>query len=87
MGHGVQMVHRPIHRHRAEVPLVLDHAEHQRRDSHLQIGGIFAEVRVADDHVQPPVLLRIGVRLVAGVDDRTFQVVSSPTSTSKKSAR
>ena len=29
-----------------------------------------AHVRVADDHVQPPVALGVGVRLVAGVDDR-----------------
>ena len=32
-----------------------------------------AQVGVADDDVQPAVLLRVGVRLVAGVDDRALQ--------------
>ncbi len=31
---------------------------------------VLAHVRVADDHVETPVLLGVGVRLVAGVDDR-----------------
>ena len=41
--------------------------------AHLEVGGDLAHVRVADDHVQPPVLLRVGVRLVAGVDDRPLE--------------
>ena len=32
-----------------------------------------AQVGVADDHVEPPVLLGVGVGLVAGVDDRPLQ--------------
>ena len=36
----------------------------------LSMRGGLAHVRVADDHVQPAVALGVGVRLVAGVDDR-----------------
>ena len=39
----------------------------------LQEGRDLRQVRVADDHVQPAVLLRIGVRFVAGVDDRPLE--------------
>jgi hypothetical protein len=54
-------------------PAVLDHGQHQRRGAHLEVGRDLREVGVADDHVQPPVLVRVGVRLVAGVDDRPLQ--------------
>ena len=39
----------------------------------LEVGGDLGEVGVADDHVQPAVLLGVGVRLVAGVDDRPLE--------------
>jgi hypothetical protein len=48
----------------------LDHAQHQVGGAHFQQGRRLAHVGVADDHVQPPEPLRIGVRLVPGVDDR-----------------
>src|SRR4029077_15550245 len=35
----------------------------------LEIGRYLAQVGIADDHVQPTVLLRVRVRLVPGVDD------------------
>ena len=52
---------------------VFDHREHDRGRADLQERRDLAQVRVADDHVQPAVLLRIGVRLVARVDDRALQ--------------
>src|SRR5580693_2524406 len=52
---------------------VLDHREHQRRRAQLQVAGDLAHIRVADGHVQAAVLLRVGVRLVPGVDDRPLQ--------------
>ncbi len=39
----------------------------------LEVGRDLGEVGVADDDVQPAVLLGDGVRLVAGVDDRALQ--------------
>ena len=39
----------------------------------LEVGRDLGQVGVADDHVQPAVLLRVGVRLVPGVDDRPLQ--------------
>ena len=66
-------------RHRvAEQPVVaervvLDHRQHDRRGADLEVGGDLAHVGVADDHVQPAVLLGVAVRLVAGVDDRALQ--------------
>ena len=39
----------------------------------LEVGGGLGEVGVADDHVQPAVLVGIGVRLVAGVDDAALE--------------
>ena len=53
--------------------LVLDHREHQRGGADLEVGAHLAHVGVADDHVQPPVLLRVGMRLVARVDDGPLQ--------------
>jgi len=66
---------------------IFDHLEHDRRGADLQERRDLAEVRVSDDHVQPPVLFGIGVGFVPGIDDGLFSVVSSPTSVSKKSAR
>ena len=39
----------------------------------LEQRGVLAEVRVADDDVQPAVLVGVGVRLVAGVDDAPLE--------------
>ena len=48
----------------------LHHPQHEVGDADLHEGRPLAHVRVADDHVEPTVALRVGVRLVAGVDDR-----------------
>ena len=48
----------------------LDQPQHQFRRADLQQRRRLAHVGVTDDDVQAPVALRIGVRLVAGVDDR-----------------
>src|SRR5215468_922559 len=48
----------------------LDHAQHQVRGTDLEQRGRLAHVGVADDHMQPPEPLGVGVRLVPGVDDR-----------------
>ncbi|MCY1373682.1 hypothetical protein D9M69_609720 [compost metagenome] len=47
----------------------LDEAQHHGGGSELEVVGDLAQVRVADDHMEPAVLVRRGVRLVAGVDD------------------
>ena len=39
----------------------------------LRIRRRLGQVRVTDDDVQPPVLVRVGVRLVAGVDDAALE--------------
>ncbi len=52
---------------------LLDHVEDERRGAHLEQGRVLAHVRVADDHVQAAVLVGVGVRLVAGVDDAPFE--------------
>ena len=39
----------------------------------LEVRRDLGEVGVADDDVQPAVLLGVGVRLVAGVDDRPLE--------------
>jgi hypothetical protein len=49
----------------------LDHSQHQVRRPDLEQGGRLGHVAVADDDVQPAEPLRVGVRLVAGVDDRS----------------
>ena len=49
---------------------LLDHPQHQVAAGDLEHRGRLAHVGVADDDVQPAVLLGVGVRLVAGVDDR-----------------
>ena len=79
MGQGRIVRHLLERGHRArdaqvgrEEPL-LDHREHQRRRADLEVGRGLGQVRVAQDHVQPAVLLGVGVRLVAGVDDRPLQ--------------
>ncbi len=73
VGHGVQRRDRPVDGEVRGEELVLDHREDQRGRAELEIGRDLGEVGVADDDVQPPVLLRDCVRLVAGVDDRALQ--------------
>ena len=48
----------------------LDHAQHDVGGPDLEQHGHLAHVRVADDDVQPAEPLGVGMRLVAGVDDR-----------------
>ena len=52
---------------------VFDHREHDRGRADLEERRDLAQVRVADDHVQAAVLLRVGVRFVARVHDRALQ--------------
>ena len=51
----------------------LDHRQHERRGAVLEVDRHLGAVGVADDDVQAPVLLGVGVRLVAGVDDRALE--------------
>ena len=53
--------------------VVLDHGQHQGGGAHLQEGGHFGQVGVADDDVQPAVAVRVGMGLVPGVDDGALQ--------------
>ena len=39
----------------------------------LQVGRRLGQVGIADDDVQPAVLVGVGVRLVAGVDDAALE--------------
>ncbi len=48
---------------------VLQHGQKDAGRADLQERGVLAHVGVADDHVEPPEPLGVGVRLVAGVDD------------------
>lgn len=52
---------------------VLDHRQHQGRGAELEIGGDLREVGIADDHMEPAVLLGVGVGLVPGVDDGALE--------------
>jgi hypothetical protein len=49
---------------------LLDHGQDQVGGPDLEEGRPLRHVGVADDHVQAPVALGVGVGLVAGVDDR-----------------
>ena len=69
----VHGVHRPGQREVGEVHALLDEVEHQRRGADLEIGRRLGEVGVADDDVQPAVLVGVGVRFVAGVDDAALE--------------
>ncbi len=70
MAHLADGADRVVQRKVAERHPRFDHFQHQRRGAHLEHCGGLAHVGVADDDVQPPVLLGVGVRLVASVDDR-----------------
>ena len=50
--------------------VLFEHAQQDRRRPDLEERRVLAHVRVADDHVQAAEPLGVGVRLVAGVDDR-----------------
>ncbi len=52
---------------------VFDHGEHQGGGADLEVGRDLGQIGVADDHVQTPVAVGVGVRLVAGVHDRALQ--------------
>ena len=65
----------------------LDHAQHDVGAADLEQRGDLVHVRVADDDVQPAVALGVGVRLVAGVDDRPDRVVAEETPSQMCSAR
>ncbi len=52
---------------------VLDHVDHQRGGAQFQERGVLRQVRVADDDVQPAVLVRVGVRFVPRVDDAALE--------------
>ena len=56
-----------------EADALLDHVQHQRGGADLEERGVLAHVGVADDDVQPAVLVGVGVRLVAGVDDAALE--------------
>src|SRR5580693_7119010 len=50
---------------------VLDHRQHQRARAHLQKVGYLCEVCVAGYDVESSIRVRVGVRFVAGVDNRS----------------
>jgi hypothetical protein len=54
-------------------PAVLDHRQDQRGRPDLEVGRDLRQVGVADDDVEPAVLVGVGVRLVARVDDRPLE--------------
>ena len=65
--------HDPALKREVRQELILDHLQHDRRGPDLQERRDLAHVRVADDHVEPAILVRVGVRLVARVDDRPLE--------------
>src|SRR3954451_23526242 len=69
---GYRRLYRKVDAGVGEPPL-LDHREDEARRADLEVRRHLAHVGVADDDVQPPVALRVRVRLIAGVDDRPFQ--------------
>jgi hypothetical protein len=56
-----------------EPDALLDHVEDQCGGADLEQRRVLRQVRVADDHVQAAVLVGVGVRLVAGVDDPALE--------------
>ena len=73
MADPVDRAHRLEQAQVVEPDAVLDHREHQRRRPDLEERRVLGQVRVADDHVQAAVLVGVGVRLVAGVDDPALE--------------
>jgi hypothetical protein len=68
-----QRIDRVVEEHRLTEASRRDRCEHHGGDPELHQDLHLAEVGVADDHVKPAIALGIGVRLVAGVDDRALQ--------------
>ena len=52
---------------------LFDQVEHQRGGAHLEVGRGLRQVGIADDDVQAAVLVGVGMRLVAGVDDAPLE--------------
>jgi hypothetical protein len=52
---------------------LLDHRENQRGRAQLEVGRDLRQIGIADDHVQAAIFLRVGVGLVAGIDDRALE--------------
>jgi len=71
----------------AREPIVLDHGQDDGGGADLQEIGQLGKVGVAQDDVQPPVLLGVAVGSSRVFTIGRFRVVSRPTSSSKKSAR
>ena len=73
------MADRPHGRHRSVQPNVsrqlarLDNPQHPGRGTQFEIGRDLRQVGIAGDHVQSAMPARVGVRLVAGVDDRPVE--------------
>jgi hypothetical protein len=61
---------RVVERQVADDGLFLEHPQDQVAGGDLQPGRVLVHVRVADDHVQAPEPLGVGVGFVTGVDDR-----------------
>ena len=53
--------------------VVVDHRQHDSGRAELQKRRYLRQVGVADDHVQAPVLLSVGMGLVSGVHYRALQ--------------
>src|SRR6266536_1189648 len=70
MGDLADRADRVVERQVAQDGGLLDHGEHQVGGAHLEERRPLGHVRVAHDDVQAAVALGVGVRLVAGVDDR-----------------
>ncbi len=70
MRHFPDRPDRVLQRQVAKNDVALDHLQQRHHRPHLDVGGVLGHVRVAGDHMEPPVTLGVGVRLVAGVDDR-----------------
>src|SRR5215216_646869 len=51
----------------------LDDPQHPGRGAHFEIGGDLRQVGVSGDHVQSTMLAGVGMRLVAGIDDRPIE--------------
>ena len=71
--HGVQLGDGARHDQVVAQEAGLDHRQDERGGAELEVRRDLAEVGVTDDDVETPVLRGVGVRLVAGVDDRPLQ--------------
>ena len=62
-------MHRPGQRQVGEVHALFDQVEHQRRRTEFEIGRRLRQIRVADDDMQPPVFVGVGVWLANAMID------------------